>query len=53
MDLSSLSDAVRRTSDVLRLGASRQVWDYEQRFSSLKNLYDGLFSNLISRKLMN
>jgi len=47
VDLSSLSDAVRRTSDVLRLGASRQVWDYEQRFSSLKNLYDGLFSNLI------
>jgi len=45
--LSSLSDAVKRTSDVLRLGASRQVLDYEQRFSSLKNLYDGLLSNLI------
>ena len=46
MSLSSLSDTVRRTSDVLKLGASRQVLDYEQRFSSLKNLYDGLLSNL-------
>ena len=44
--MSSLSDAVKRTSDVLKLGASRQVLDYEQRFSSLKNLYDGLLSNL-------
>jgi len=32
---------------VLKLGASRQVLDYEQRFSSLKNLYDDLLSNLI------
>jgi hypothetical protein len=31
---------------VLKLGASRQVFDYEQRFSSLKNLYDDLLSNL-------
>ena len=46
MSLSSLSDTVKRTSDVLKLGASRQVLDYEQRFSSLKNLYDGLLSNL-------
>ena len=46
MSLSSLSDTVRRTSDVLKLGASRQVLDYEKRFSSLKNLYDGLLSNL-------
>jgi hypothetical protein len=45
--LSSLSDAVKRTSDVLVQGASRQVFDYEQRFSSLKNLYDGLLSNLV------
>jgi hypothetical protein len=45
--LSSLSDAVKRTSEVLRLGASKQVLDYEQRFSSLKNLYDGLLLNLI------
>jgi len=38
---------VKRNSDMLRLGASRQVLDYEQRFSSLKNLYDGLLLNLI------
>jgi len=44
---STLSDVVKRTSDALKLGASRQVSDYEQRFSSLKNLYDGLLSNLI------
>lgn len=43
---SSLSDAVRRTSDILKLGASKQVLDYEQRFSSLKDLYDPI-SNLI------
>ncbi len=47
MGLSSLGDAVKRTSDVLRLGASRQVMDYEQRFSSIRSLYDGLLSNLI------
>jgi hypothetical protein len=46
VNLSSLSDTVRRTSDVLKLGASRQVLDYEQRFSSLKNLYESLLSNL-------
>jgi hypothetical protein len=44
---SSLSDTVKRTSDMLKLGASKQVLDYEQRFSSLKNLYDSLLSNLI------
>ena len=43
---SSLSDAVKRTSDILKLGASMQVLDYEQRFSSLKDLYDPI-SNLI------
>jgi hypothetical protein len=47
MGLSPLSDAVKRTSDVLMQGASKQVSDYEQRFSSLKNLYDGLLSNLV------
>ena len=47
VSLSSLSDAVKRTSDVLMFGASRQVLDYEQRFSSLRNLYDGLLSNLV------
>jgi len=47
MSLSSLSGAIKRTSDALRSGASTQVSDYEQRFSSLKNLYDDLLSNLI------
>ena len=32
---------------MLRKGASTQVEDYEQRFSSLKNLYDDLLSNII------
>ncbi len=45
--LSSLSDALKRTSNVLRFGASKQVMDYEQRFSSLKNIYEGLLTNLI------
>ena len=47
MSLSPLSDTIRRASDVLKDGASKQVLDYEQRFSSLKNLYDDLLSNLI------
>jgi len=47
LGLSTISDVVKRTSDALKLGASRQVSDYEQRFSSLKNLYGGLLSNLI------
>jgi hypothetical protein len=42
-----LSDALKRTSDALRQGASTQVSDYEQRFSSLRNLYDDLLSNLM------
>lgn len=45
--MSSLSDTMKRTSEALRLGASSQVSDYEQRFSSLKNLYDSLLKNLI------
>jgi hypothetical protein len=32
---------------MLRLGASSQLSDYEQRFSSLKNIYGDLLSNLI------
>ncbi|NWG10762.1 hypothetical protein HXY33_03295 [Candidatus Bathyarchaeota archaeon] len=47
MGLSPLSDMIKRTSDMLKHGASKQVLDYEQRFSSLKNLYEGLLSNLI------
>ena len=45
--LFSFGGAVRRVSDVLRFGASRQVLDYEERFLSLRNLYDGLLLNLI------
>ena len=47
MSLSSLSDTVKRASDVLRSGASTQVLDYEQRFSSLKNFYDSLLVDFI------
>jgi hypothetical protein len=47
VQLSPLSDAVRRTCNVLKLGASMQVLDYEQRFSSLRNFYESLLSRLI------
>jgi hypothetical protein len=47
VQLSPLSDAVRRTCSVLKLGASMQVLDYEQRFSSLRNFYESLLSKLI------
>lgn len=45
--MSSLSGTIRRTSDVLRLGAATQVSDYEQRFSSLKNLYPDLLLDFV------
>jgi len=47
MFLSSISETLKRTSDVLKLGASAQVLDYEKRFSSIQTLYDDLLSNLI------
>jgi DNA-binding transcriptional ArsR family regulator len=43
----SLSDTVKRTCDALRQGATKQVTDYEQRFSSIKTIYDDLLANLI------
>jgi hypothetical protein len=43
----SLSNAIKRTCDTLRQGATKQVTDYEQRFSSIKNIYDDLLANLI------
>ena len=43
----SLSDAIKRTCDSLRQGASSQVTDYDQRFSVLKNAYDGLLGSLV------
>ncbi len=43
----TLSNAMKRTCDNLRLGATKQVTDYEQRFSVLKGAYDDLLVNLI------
>jgi len=48
--LSSLSDTIKRTSEMLRLGASKQVLDYEQRFSVIKGLYEKMLSNLTVTK---
>jgi hypothetical protein len=45
--LPSLSHTVKRTCDALRQGATKQVIDYEQRLSALKNLYDDLLANLM------
>lgn len=45
--MSSLSDNIKRASEVLRFGASSQVLDYEQRFLSLRSLYDELLTGLI------
>ncbi|MBC7131294.1 hypothetical protein H5T51_08840, partial [Candidatus Bathyarchaeota archaeon] len=47
MELSPLSNVVKRACEVLRKGASTQVLDYEKRFQSLKNFQDALLSNLI------
>ncbi len=44
---SSLSDALERTSEMLRFGAANQVENYERHFSSLRNLYESLTSNLM------
>jgi len=45
----SLSDTVKRTCDTLRQGATKQVIDYERRFSALKNLYNQLLANVIKQ----
>ena len=45
--LSTLTDALKRSSETLKHGATTQVTDYENRFASLKNLYTELLSNLI------
>ncbi len=47
MTAPSLSDTMKHTCDNLRQGATKQVTDYEQRFSILKDAYDGLLVNLI------
>ena len=51
--MSTLTDALKRTSETLKRGASTQVTDYEQRFKSLKNLYDQLLSNLVKMEFDN
>lgn len=45
--MTSLSETVKRTCDNLRQGATRQITDYEKRFSAYKNIYDELLENLI------
>ena len=45
--MASLTDTMKRVSNVLKFGASMQVSDYEKRFSSLKNLYETLLQNII------
>lgn len=47
MQLSPLSNAIKRTCDILKVGASMQVLDYEQRFASLRNFYENLLTNLV------
>ena len=47
MTAPSLSDTLKHTCDNLRQGATKQVTDYEERFSTLKEAYDSLLVNLI------
>ena len=45
--MSLLSSRVRRTSELLRLGAEDRVSNYEKRFSSMKDLYERFLSRFI------
>ncbi|MEM3700079.1 MAG: hypothetical protein QXL57_04335 [Candidatus Bathyarchaeia archaeon] len=45
--MSTISNTLKRTSDILKNGATRQILEYEKSFSTIKNLYDTLLSNLI------
>jgi len=45
--LSFLGRRVKRTSELLRLGAEDRVSEYERRFSSINDLYDRLLSSFI------
>ena len=47
MSSSFLSRRIKRTSDLLKVGASDQGSEYEERFQSLKGLYDRLLSDFI------
>lgn len=51
MSLSPISNAIKRTCEVLKQGATAQVVDYERRFQSLKNFQEALLSNLIKMEL--
>src|SRR5512139_388155 len=42
-----LNQTMKQTCNTLRKGAIKQVTDYEERFSSLKNVYDDFLSNLV------
>src|SRR3989337_4426180 len=44
---SPLSNTIKRTSDLLRVGASSQVTEYEYRFQSLRALHERLLSDFI------
>jgi hypothetical protein len=45
-----LTEATKRTSNMLKLGASRQISDYEQHFTVIKDVYEKLLSNLTITK---
>lgn len=47
---SFLSRRIRRTSELLKAGAWGQVSEYEERFRSLRGLYDRLLSDFIVSK---
>lgn len=51
MSSSFLTHNIKRTSDLLKLGASNQVIEYENRFQSLRTLHDRLLSNFIISNL--
>ncbi|MDH7478024.1 MAG: hypothetical protein QHH17_06565 [Candidatus Bathyarchaeota archaeon] len=45
--MSTISNTIKRTSDILKNGATKQILEYEKSFSAIKNLYNTLLSNLI------
>ena len=45
--MSTISNTLKRTSDILKNGATKQILEYEKSFSTIKNLYNTLLSNLI------
>jgi len=47
MSSSFLSRRIKRTSELLKVGASDQVSEYEGRFRSLRGLYDRLLSGFM------